>query len=216
MRTQFERQLDIVNTRLMEMGDLLDEQIRGAILSYRNRDSKLAEEIIKADKDVNEREKEIEQLCLRMLLLQQPVAHDLRNVSSALKIITDMERIGDQAADIAEITIDLIADSIDQLDEIIDRMAEMVLEQFLLTRQSFIDESIQHADQAILKDDDVDKLFFELKEAVVDVIQEDSETCSDALDYLMIGKHLEKIGDYTANIARWVKYFVTGKPQHKN
>jgi len=209
-RLSFDKQIEQISVKLIEMADLLKSQIEGALESYSKRDSELAESIIEIDKEVNDKEKEIEQLCLKMLLLQQPVAHDLRTISAALKIITDMERIGDQAADIAEITVDLTDTNIAEIDLIISSMGKTVIDMLEDTGEAYKTNNKDTAKKVLDTDDVVDDLFIALKEAVTQVVQGDKGISHDALDYLMVGKHLEKIGDYTVNVARWVMFIIEG------
>lgn len=211
MRNEYLRQLKLVRKKCIEMGEMLHRQIEGAISAYRNRDLDLAQEVIEQDREVNEKEKEIENLCIRLLLLQQPMAHDLREVSAALKMITDMERIGDQAADIAELTEDIHNFSIKALDQAVVEMSKMAQQMVDQTMQAYEEESVEIAKSVVASDDALDKKFDALKESVSYVIQEKTEVSHDALDYLMIGKHLEKIGDYTVNVAKRCQWLAEAK-----
>ena len=215
MRELYHGQLEKLNRGLVEMGQILVSQIQDALSSLEKRDSKMAKKVIERDKQVNDLEKEIEHLCLSLLLLQQPVADDLRNVSSGLKMITDMERIGDQAADIADLVLDLQGEAIKELDAKVHAMYEEVLTMVINVIDAFEKKNSNEVLDVIQQDDKVDQMLEDLKNTVIALIQGHSELSHGALDYFMVAKHLEKIGDYAVNVARWINYYLNGEVMEK-
>lgn len=211
MRTVFEKQLKEINNELIEMGELIKESVRIAIKGLVNKDKDVLESVITSDCKVNEKEKKIERLCLQVLLKQQPVAKDLRDVLATLKMITDMERIGDQAADICEVTLRLIKkNSTEKLDE----LQEVAKESMLMVMQSldaFVKKDLDLAREVIKHDDVVDSLFLSIKKELIELMSEKVETGEEAANLLMIAKYFERIGDHSTNIAEWGIFSVTGK-----
>lgn len=207
MRNSFDEQLKELNRELIEMGSLCEQIISGAIgalLKNSDEQRKLVDTI---DGSIDRKERDIEALCMRLLLRQQPVARDLRLISSALKMISDMERIGDQAADISQITVFMQGRSlpISHIEAMARRSAEMVT----CAIDSFVRRDLEKARSVYRMDDAVDDLFIEIKQEIVRLLKnnEDGELC---LDYLMIAKYLERIGDHAVNVAEWVDYAITG------
>lgn len=211
MRTVFEKQLKEINNELIKMGELIKESVRIAIKGVVNKDKEVLESVITSDFKVNEKEKKIERLCLQVLLKQQPVAKDLRNVLATLKMITDMERIGDQAADICEVTLRLIkknsAEKLDELQEVAKESMLMVMQGL----EAFVKEDLDLAREVIKHDDVVDSLFLSIKKELIELMSEKVETGEEAANLLMIAKYFERIGDHSTNIAEWVIFSVTGK-----
>ncbi len=211
MRTVFEKQLKEINNELIEMGELIKESVRIAIKGLINKDTDVLEAVITSDSRVNEKEKKIEKLCLQVLLKQQPVAKDLREVLATLKMITDMERIGDQAADICEVTLRLIKkNSTEKLDE----LQEVAKESMLMVMQSldsFVKKDLDLAREVIKHDDVVDSLFLSIKKELIELMSEKVETGEEAANLLMIAKYFERIGDHSTNIAEWVIFSMTGE-----
>lgn len=208
MRSLFNEQLELLNVELIRMGSLCEEAISyacRALLGERN----LAEQVFAIDREIDQKERDIESLCLRLLLKQQPVARDLRMISSALKMISDMERIGDQASDIAEIA-GFIGDN--QLDSNahIKAMAEATIYMVVQSVESFVKKNRQIAKDVIVYDDVVDELFAKVKKDLIDLICEDSANGGLCLDLLMVAKYFERIGDHATNIAEWVEFSITG------
>lgn len=213
MRNRFERQLVQLNNELIQMGSLIEQAIALAISALVTQNQEKAYEAIAFDQEIDEQEKKIEHLCLKLLLEQQPVASDLRLISSALKMITDMERIGDHAADISEITIQLAkAPAIKKL-EPIQGMAKETTEMVVKSVEAFVNKDVALAQQVITQDDRVDELFNEVKKEIIKLINEKAENGEQATDFLMIAKYFERIGDHATNIAEWVIFSITG--QHK-
>ena len=204
MRDRFNEQLEQLNVELIKMGALCEEAISAATKALLDGDDALRESAAAAEREIDQKERDIENL-----LQQQPVARDLRAISAALKMISDMERIGDQAADIAEITLD-IAHS-----PMISRVpiAEMARNAIVMVTDSidsFVRKNLSLAQAVVRRDDEVDQLFLDVKQELVRLLgQGDSgEVC---IDLLMIAKYLERIGDHATNIAEWVEFSITGQ-----
>jgi len=214
LRSQFEEQLAMMNQQLIKMGAFIENAIDMAIKALLNHDSELAQKIIQNDDAIDDLEKEIEHICLRLILHQQPIASDLRHVSAVLKMLTDLERIGDHAADISEITI-LLADEvyIKKLEHI-QMMAEVTTKMVNDSIDAFVKKDLTLARAVITSDDVVDGYFINVKEDLLVLIQEDASNGGQAMDLLMIAKYFERIGDHAVNIAEWVIFSITG--QHKN
>lgn len=210
MRNKFDEQLLSLNNMLIEMGALIETIIAMAIQALKEQDAGLARKAIAFDRDINQKEKDIESLCLRLLLQQQPVARDLRLISAALKMITDMERIGDQSADIAEITLMLKGPFIKKLDHI-PQMAEATVKMVTDSIDAFVKKDLELARSVIKYDDVVDGLFNEVKYDLIDLIRADGANGEQAIDLMMITKYFERIGDHAVNIAEWVVFSITGK-----
>ena len=210
MRSTFEEQLAALNRLLIEMGAQIESAIGDATRALTKRDTALARRVVARDDEVDRQEREIESLCLKLLLRQQPVAADLRLVSSALKMITDMERIADQAADIAEISIYLSESP--QVVELrhTQHMAEATAKMVSESIDAFVKRDLSLAREVIEYDDVVDDLFDRVKRDLTAVIQADAANAGAALDLLMIAKYFERIGDHAVNIAQWVVFSITG------
>jgi len=211
MRILFEEQLNQLNHKLIEMGRLIETSIVQSIEALKKQDIELAKKTIAFDNVINQKEKDIEALCLRLLLTQQPVAGDLRLISAALKMITDMERIGDQTADIAEITISLANMSYIEKPSYIDVMAKAVIKMVNESIDAFVKKDLKIANSVVDYDYVVNHYFDESKEELVELFKKDSSQGSQILDLLMITKYLERIGDHAKNIAEWVIFSITGK-----
>ena len=210
MRTRFDAQLAKLNDMLIEMGSLIEKAISLAIDALVKQDADLARQAIDFDHEVDHKEKAIEAMCLRLLLQQQPVAGDLRLISSALKMITDMERIGDQAADISELTL-LLADRA-YIAELV-HIPQMAIATSKMVTQSidaFVRRDVDLARSVIEYDDIVDSLFCTVKDDLIDLIRQNVENGEQAIDLLMIAKYFERIGDHAVNIAEWVVFSITG------
>lgn len=214
MRNRFDRQLEQLNNELITMGGLIEKAIEMAITGMVNQDVELANKAIAFDNEIDEQEKEIENLCLKLLLQQQPVARDLRLISSALKMITDMERIGDHAADISEITIQLANQEYIKKLEHIRQMAKETTVMVVKSIEAFVNRNIDVAKEVIRNDDIVDDLFDEVKSELIKLISLDTKNGEQAADLLMIAKYFERIGDHATNIAEWVIFSIKGN--HKD
>lgn len=219
MRFNFDNELDTLNNELSEMGALVTVAIEQSVQALKTCDTELARSIIKGDQHVNEMEKSIERHCMNLLLRQQPVASDLRLISSALKMITDLERIGDQAADIAEITLTYCqGESANHSFDTLERMGKMTINMVEKSIQAFREGDLALADEVIASDDMVDESFEIIRNKVIEIVRDDEVNYPDKLiDVLMIAKYLERIGDHAQNVAEWVVFSITGhhgKEQH--
>ena len=211
MRNKFDQQLAVLNDMLIEMGTMIEKAIMLAIQALVNQDEAMAKQAVDYDLEIDQMEKDIEAMCLRLLLQQQPVAKDLRLISAALKMITDMERIGDQAADISEITLFLIGKTFIKKLEHIPQMAEATSKMVTESIDAYVKMDLDLARQVIEYDDIVDGLFDSIKYDLIDMIQADKTNGEQAIDLIMIAKYFERIGDHATNIAEWVVFSITGK-----
>ena len=211
MRSHFDEELDILNNELIKMGSLVENLIEDAVDSLMNKDIELANSIISKDDEVDAMEKSIEARCLQLLLKQHPVAGDLRLISSILKMITDLERIGDQAGDIAEISL-LLADEkfIKKLTHI-PQMGDATIKMLNDSIDAFVNRNEELAYEVIEFDDVVDNLFDVIKKELIELVNKDIENGEQAINFIMIAKYLERIGDHAQNIAEWVLFSITGK-----
>lgn len=211
MRNRFDRQLVQLNNELIEMGGMIEKAISDTVKALVNQDIELASNVIEYDEEIDHQEREIEQLCLKLLLQQQPVAKDLRLISAALKMITDMERIGDHATDISEITIELSKESyIKKLDHI-QQMAKETMVMLVQSVEAFVNKDMDKARTVIVHDDVVDDLFNKVKAELIAMIHEDVNAGEQASDLLMVAKYFERIGDHATNISEWVIFSITGQ-----
>ena len=209
MRDKYINQLRKLNNLLIEMGHLIEESIELAVTALVNQDVEKAKRAIAFDENIDDMEKEIENLCLNLLLCQQPVAKDLRFVSAAMKMVTDMERIGDQAADIADIvkvTSLGVPDASIRLKDMAKATASMVTKCI----DAYVKQDLKLAREVIDFDDIVDDLFDEVKDEILQGMRKGITTDVQSLDYLMIAKYYERIGDHATNIAEWVVYSING------
>ena len=212
MRSRFDEQLALLNRELIEMGALCEEVIALAAQSLTEGDTALAAGVFPLDEEIDRKEREIESLCLKLLLQQQPVARDLRQISAALKMITDMERIGDQAEDIAEIVAFLGGRGTED-SELLRDMARSTIRMVSGSVDAYVKRDVPLAEKVIAEDDTVDDYFARVKKALISRIAADPADGEFALDVLMIAKYFERIGDHAVNIAEWVIFSVTG--EHK-
>jgi phosphate transport system protein len=209
-RLHFDEQLKLLNQELLEMGSLIEAAIKGAIATLVDDDKARAQQIIDDDRLVDEKERKIESLCLKLLLQQQPVARDLRSISAALKMITDMERIGDQAADICELVVRVKGDL--PLEKVVHLSAMAAATSSMVTGaiDAFVERNAAFANAVIRDDDEIDRLFLQVRDELLDYIYSDKQHGAVAIDLLMIAKYFERIGDHAENIAEWVEYSLTG------
>lgn len=210
MRIRFDRQMEELHTELIEMGALCENMIGESYQALMSGDTEVAAKVINQDAAIDLKERDIESLCLKLLLQQQPVASDLRKVSAALKMITDMERIGDQAADIAEIVRtagDLKAPSQTvQIGEMAKAATKMVTDSI----DAYVKQDLAIAQQVIADDDNVDRLFDLIRDELAHGIGKGVASVEQTMDILMIAKYFERIGDHATNIAEWVEFSITG------
>ncbi len=213
MRNRFDSQLEKLNLELITMGALCEDAISASVKALLDGDETLTEKVFAADAEIDQKERDIEAICMKLLLQQQPVAGDLRVISSALKMISDMERIGDQASDIAEIAKFVKNSDVKSKVHIKD-MATAAIKMVTDSVESFVKKDIELASAVMKYDDKVDNLFDCVKDELVRLIAADSENGEYCIDLLMIAKYLERIGDHAVNIAEWVEYSITGT--HRN
>ncbi len=209
MRKKFDEQLRILNNELITMGALCEEAISSAVKYLIENDAAMKKNAIETEKQIDSKERDIENLCMRLLTLQQPVASDLRVISSALKMISDMERIGDQASDIAEIA-EYAQSDIRGITHIED-MARAAIKMVTESVESFVNKDENMARTVILHDNIVDDMFDRVKGELIDAIRKPNENAEALVDTLMIAKYFERIGDHAENIAEWVIYSITGE-----
>ena len=212
MRANFDNKLSELNKKLLSMAAMTEQIIAMSIKSLEEQDTKLARETVEFDAKINEAEREVERICLNLLLQQQPVARDLRQISAALKMITDMERIGDQAEDIAEIVAFLGGRGTEN-SELLRDMARSTIRMVSGSVDAYVKRDVPLAEKVITEDDVVDDYFARVKKALISRIAADPADGEFALDVLMIAKYFERIGDHAVNIAEWVIFSVTG--EHK-
>ncbi len=211
MRSKFDEQLALMKNELIQMGALCEEAISLAAKALTEGDKTLAEKVGPLDGEIDQMERDIESLCLKLLLQQQPVARDLRQISAALKIITDMERIGDQASDIAEIILAMLSEG--YVPEDVGHIREMAQETIKMVTESvdsYVQQDIERARAVIAHDDTIDRYFTQVRAVLIQKIAESPMVGEHALDLLMIDKYLERIGDHAVNIAEWVIFSITG------
>ncbi len=210
MRNRFDEQLNNLNNELITMGALCEEAISAAVKLLVDNDANMKDRVLEADKQIDQKERDIETLCMKLLMQQQPVASDLRTISSALKMISDMERIGDQASDIAEIAEYACGDGMQSQTHIAD-MARATIQMVTGSIDSFVKKDTEIAYRVISHDDIVDDLFDKVKGELTGATQNKAANVETLIDLLMIAKYFERIGDHAENIAEWVIYSITGK-----
>lgn len=210
MRKRFDEQLTSLNNMLIEMGALIEYSISRATKALIEHDAQLAKEVISDDDIVNAKEREIENLCIKLLLDQQPVAKDLRLISVALKMITDMERIGDHAADISEICVNLADSQYIKKIEHLTQMGESTINMVKQSIDAFVKKDIELANSVIKSDDIVDDLYITVRKDLINLIHENVEYGEQAFDLLQIAKYYERVGDHAINMAEWVIFSITG------
>lgn len=215
MRSRFIHELEQLNSDLLEMGALAERAIGEAVDALVDGDAEKARQTMEADPAVDDKEKEVERRCFRLLLQQQPVAADLRLISTALKMTTDLERIGDQAQDIAEIALRLIRDDYRGRPRHIPEMAMAAREMVKSAIDAYVAKDLDGARRVIEQDDVVDRLFLRVRDEVIDLIRGDGGAGEFAVDLLMVAKYLERIGDHATNIAGWVIFSITGQHGHE-
>ena len=211
MRLHFDEQLELLNKEIINMGTLVEQAIGMAIEALIRQDVDKAKQAMEFDEEVDAKEKTIENLCLRLLLQQQPVARDLRVISAALKMITDMERIGDHATDISELAI--VLSSLPHSEQLtqIERMSKETMVMLIQGVEAYVERNYDKAEKVIAHDDVIDNLFDEVKSELIGIMQNKPDFANQAADLLMIAKYLERIGDHATNIAEWAIFSITGK-----
>ncbi len=211
MRSRLDRELDLLNNELLEMASLVEKSIEDVTQALIYKDVELAKKVIEADKEIDNMENNIEARCLRLILQQHPVARDLRLISSILKMITDLERIGDQAQDIGEIILTLSKQNFKKDLVYLPKMAEATIKMVKESIDAFVNSDIELANKVIEYDDVVDNLFVTIKDGLITLIRDDAVYGEQSIDLLMIAKYFERIGDHAQNIAEWVVFSITGE-----
>ena len=209
MRDSYQKRLETLHSELIKMGVLCEEAIASAIRGLLDEDPELWKKAIELEKEIDMKEHEIEDFCMRLLLRDQPVAGDLRLVMVAQRIIADMERIGDQAQDIADISAFLVGKKV-KYESHIAEMAKAAAKMLTDSVNSFVESDLEKANDVIRYDDVVDGYFIKIKNELVSLITEDNTNAEGCLDLMIIAKYLERIGDHASNIAEWVVYSITG------
>ena len=210
-RSEFDHELENLHLDLIRLGGLIEEAIDHAITALEKRDHALAQTVIQNDRQIDDLDRAIEARCLSLLLRQQPVASDLRAISTALKMVTDMERIGDQAADIADISLRFGDAPFIKTLEHIPLMARIASSMVKESIDAFVKSDVKASHAIIQRDDEVDSLFETVKQELIGVLTRAPDSADQAVDFLMITKYLERIGDHAVNICGWVIFFVTGE-----
>lgn len=214
VRHSFDKELEQLHESMVRMAGLVEESIENSILALKKQDIELAKKVYQSDDEVDELEGKIEKICINLIARQQPLAKDLRTISSALKIITDMERIADHASDIAELTIRMA--DMKYIKPLIDipQMAELAKKMVIKSMDSYIKQDIDLAKEVCDSDDAVDDLFSKIVLELINIMKNNPETVEQATDFMFIVKYLERIGDHATNIAEWVVFNVTGAHGH--
>ncbi|MBR4039935.1 MAG: phosphate signaling complex protein PhoU [Clostridia bacterium] len=210
MRSRYDEELKNLHGALIDMGAMIESAISGAITALENRDIQKAKDIIAYDEDIDAQERLIEEMCMKLLLRQQPVARDLRKISTAFKLITDMERIGDHAADISELAI-MLRDLPQMNSNSLREMAVQTSSMLISSVEAYVEQDEEKARAVIRQDDVVDDLFVTVKSEMIEAIRQNSDFSEAAADLLMAAKYFERIGDHATNIAEWTVYAFTGR-----
>ena len=210
LRTNFENDLNKLHVDLDKMCHLVILAIENCIVAFKSGDRELCRDILAGDKVINDMERTVESRAFNLILRQQPIATDLRNVTTALKIVTDLERIGDQAADIAEIIMNFEGEHAYKTVEHIPTMAKKAKIMVHESIDSFIKKDLSTARLVKSMDDEIDALFEEVKQEVIEILKENSEKIDYCIDFLMIAKYLERVGDHAVNICEWLEFNQTG------
>lgn len=213
-RGYFDRELEELKEDMILMGSLVEESIENTIIALKKQDIELARKVFRDDDVIDDLEKKIEKRCLNMIARQQPLATDLRTISTALKIITDMERIGDHSADIAEITIRMANEK--YIKPLIDipKMAELAKKMVKKAIDSYVKQDVNLAKEVCGSDDEVDDLFMKIVLELMSLMKNDATVIEQAINFMFIGKYLERMADHSTNISEWVVYNVTGNHDH--
>jgi phosphate transport system protein len=214
VRANFEKELKALHVEIIELGSFVENAIKDSIAAFKNHDIELCKQIIKNDKKADEMERSIEAKCLWLIAREQPIAGDLRMITTALKIITDMERIGDHAADIAELTMRIDSKSIFADSNHIAQMATVAVSMVKGAVTAYVNSDLELAKAIGERDDEVDDYFNQIKNDFVNILKSGDQQMDSAVDFLLIAKYLERIGDHAVNICEWVHFSQTG--EHKN
>ena len=211
MRNAFDNELEKLTTDLTKMANLVELAIENVIDAFKHHDYEVCKNIIANDRLINDMERQIESRAFNLILRQQPIASDLRKLTSALKIVTDLERIGDQAADIASLIVHIHDDHAYRTLQHIPMMAKKTKMMVREAVDAFVRQDLQIVDMVKNMDDEIDGLFKEVKYEVSEILKEGYENTDSCIDFLMIAKYLERVGDHAVNICEWVEFNLTGK-----
>ena len=211
MRSRFDKELSELNNELVNMGTLIEQAIQNSVDALVNQNVEEARKAVDYDTEIDKKEKDIETICYKLLLHQQPVAGDLRLITAALKMISDMERIGDQAADISELTIAMGQKPDVLKDGNLNRMASETIIMLIQSIEAYVERDMDKAREVIAHDDVIDELFIKVKSDLIDFISKNPNKGEQAADLLMVNKYLERIGDHATNIAEWVIFSLDDK-----
>lgn len=210
----FDRELEELHHDIIKMGSFVEESIEKTIVALKKQDMDMARDIFKNDDFIDDMERSIERKCMNLIARQQPLAKDLRVISTALKIITDMERIADHSSDIAEITIRMSNQK--YIKPLIDipKMAELAKEMVNKSIDAYVRLDLQLALSVCKSDDAVDDLFFKIVLELINLMKNDPKTIEQAIDFMFIAKYLERMADHATNISEWVAFIITGEHEH--
>ncbi len=211
LRSQFDAELNNMHVDLDRMCHLVIQAIENCVTAFKNQDFDLAKEIIENDKAINNVERAIESKCLALILKQQPVASDLRDVSTALKVVTDLERIGDQSADIAELILEIDEQNSFLMVEHIPAMANIAIKMVTKALNAFHEHDVMKAKEVKKTDQEMDRLFDNVKNELIKIVKEDKDNVDLSIHFLMIAKYFERIGDHVVNICEWIEFSQTGR-----
>lgn len=213
MRNKFDRQLKMLNKEMKSMCGMIEDAIEKSIEALFDQDVKKAKKIVEIEDDITDQQKKIENLCFQLLIQQQPVARDLRTITAAMKMVTDMSRIGDNAGDISELTIVMAENPYVMKVEKIQQMSKETILMLNLALEAYVEKDMEKARAVIGHDDIVDDLFLEVKAGLVNTMKENHDYEEQAADLLMVNKYLERIGDHAVNIAEWVIFAINADPE---
>ena len=213
MRNKFDRQLKMLNKEMKSMCGMIEDAIEKSIEALFDQDVKKAKKIVEIEDDITDQQKKIENLCFQLLIQQQPVARDLRTITAAMKMVTDMSRIGDNAGDISELTIVMAENPYVMKVEKIQQMSKETILMLNLALEAYVEKDMEKARAVIGHDDIVDDLFLEVKAGLVKTMKENHDYEEQAADLLMVNKYLERIGDHAVNIVEWVIFAINADPE---
>ena len=214
VRSRFDAQLEQLNVELIKMGALCEEAITASVSALMKYDRTVVQMVFEKDNEIDHMERDIETFCMRLLLQQQPVARDLRQISTALKVVTDLERIGDHASDIAELILRIKSDHAYHIVQHLPAMAASAQKMVHDAVEAFIKQDVEEAEEIIRRDDEVDALFNQVKSDVVELLKSAPSHADQGIDLLMIAKYLERIGDHAVNVCEWTQFCKTGAPKN--
>lgn len=214
VRITYEHELEELNKDLREMAFMVEKAIEQTFVAFEDQNYTLAEDVIKGDRTVNDMERAIESRCLSLILRQQPVACDLRQISTALKVVTDLERIGDHASDIAELILRIKSEHAYHIVKHLPLMAEEARKMVHDAVEAFISQDLEETEKIIRMDDRVDSLFNQVKTDVISLLKTSPDQADQGIDLLMVAKYLERIGDHAVNVCEWTEFSKTGASKH--